>query len=485
MSDQSIIEAIHPGLDIPQYRLFHDAYMGGSYWDANRYLFRHRLEDAQDHDDRIKRSVYMNKAREVVDAHIARLFANDWQVTTADGGAVDETIMTDADRAGTGFWEFVQSATTWADILRFVLVVVDVPSAPDAPASLESAIAAGVRPYLSWHAPQSLVNFQLGPDGKFKWAVIGEEVDESEIIIKDGLPFASAKPVRQRRLWTPEYWVTYRETNNRWERYADGEHPVGMVPIVPLRLFQGPGNFLSSLSRLEDIAPLQVALFNLYSLLYEILHQQTFGQLVIQADPADLVRGAGENETPKSVLRGFGATRAMLMPKDSTIPPQYISPPGHNVLSLQSEIKETQARIDELGTNDAGQRGETPGESGLAKLIGWQSTEAVLKHNFRNIADAFEMALHISDRWLGRDTEYTIQQPTRFGFADPYVLLQYTDAQLRLYTDKALRARIYLRAIQEHFPEIKADEASAIAERQANESTAGDPFAMPQQGGEF
>jgi hypothetical protein len=376
------------------------SFLGGRAYLDGRNLYTHRLEHPSDAARRLSRSYYQNHCRNVVERTTALLFAGGFTVAPEP----PPYLLTDADRRGADLAQVMRRAATLSSIHGHVFILVDVPRADgDGPRTRREELALGLRPYLELVSPTEVVNWDVDDGGRLVWALVRERAGHSDVI---GGP--SVRRVGEARtvyrLWTPTAWFLYEKPAERpaesWVLADSAEHGLGVVPLAVVRHRDLDGG-IGGASLLRDIAVLNREVYNLASLLQEVLYRQTFGQLVAQGSAEEYV---GEDET----LAKLGTSSIFLYPVGREAP-RYISPEPANAEMLQSQIDRLVAEIYRLaGLQVPEVDAPRAPESGLARAYRFLDTSGTIRDKAAAVGDAFEQALWLASLWEGREREYRI-----------------------------------------------------------------------------
>lgn len=164
---------------LPDWVVYLNAYEGGRNWTANaHYLFSHQREAAEDRAFRLKRAVYYNYARTIVDLFTSHLFRRD--VARESDGPLYGRFLENADGRGASMNSFVRSRVApMALALGMAYVVVDKPAATAEYSTLAEEIEDGNLPYCTLVLPQDVVNWREDRRGALEWIVIREAAPDS------------------------------------------------------------------------------------------------------------------------------------------------------------------------------------------------------------------------------------------------------------------------------------------------------------------
>jgi hypothetical protein len=160
---------------------------------------------------------------------------------------------------------------------------------------------------------------------------------------------------------------------------------------------------MTGFSLLNDIAYVNRALFNWFSLLDEILYRQTFSQLVMPEDPKSPI-----NDKALGTARGLG------FPPDSKHAPHFISSDASQARALMDQIERGVEEIYRLATL-RGAIGVKEESSGVARSYDFMITNNTLSNKALNMEEAETKALRFWARWQGiEEPGHVVEYPSEF-----------------------------------------------------------------------
>jgi hypothetical protein len=286
------------------------------------------------------------------------------------------------------------------------------------------------------------LNWSLDASGSFAWCLVRERGDGASIESAAG---AESRTSTVHRLWTREEWIAI---DARGEEIGRGDNPFSVVPFVPLR-FRATDDAVVGESLLASIVDVNREIFNLGSLLSEILYRQTFSQLVAE--------GSAHEYGDEGDIARLGTSSIFLYPEGRRAP-EFISPD-----SAQAELlmKRIDALIDEvyrLACLTRGSVREGAMASGISKAFDFLDTNQALADAGAQVAAAFERALAIaSPGWSGR-----IRFPGDFGVEQAGTLLDETKRALGLDIGPLFRQRLLERLARASLRELPADQREDV-----------------------
>jgi len=417
---KQLVERPHPKYErlAPFWDLALASYRGGREYLDSGNLWSHRLENQPDHSRRMARSYFLNYCAPVVDTYVAFLFREDPVIEPAERlGA----LLSDADRQGTGLVQFMKRCTAQAAIFGYVMVGVDRPKAENTPMTAADEAAMGLSQYFVAVTPPDFFNWGTDADGALTFCVIRERNDANPIIGES----ASVSY----RFWTSTDWYLLDKEG----RVLDsGSNPYGRVPFVPCKFKDTePGPVGTSL--LANIAYVNREIYNLCSLLQEILYRQTFSQLVAE--------GSAEEYGRNGDLTTLSTSSIFLYPEGRN-PPQYISPDATQAQLLADEISRKIDEIYRLACLSRGTAREGQLASGISKAFDFLDTNQALADVASNVARSFESIFRIAmPGWGGK-----IRFLSDFGVLRADDLVDRTDRILKMPIGPEFR-RIMLRRL--------------------------------------
>ena len=389
------------------WQFFMQSYIGGRQYLDGSNMFGHRLEHRSDAARRLERSFYLNHCRNVVDITTALLFAKGFEIQPAP----PEYLVSDADRRGNDLTQLLRRTSTLSSIYGHVFISVDVPRIDgDSPQSRRDELLMGIRPYFNLISPFDMLNWETDEGGSLIWCLTSEEIGRD--VVEGGRHVVRHNDSQKAyRLWTQDAWYLYVRKQGEWKLADHGEHGLGVVPIVVAKHRDFDGGLCGE-SMLRDTAVINREIYNLSSLLQEILYRQTFGQLVAQGSADEYV---GDEES----LAILGTSSIFLYP-DGRDAPSYISPNAANaeiVLTQIDRMVQEIYRISNLQPPDWLEPRRAP-ESGVARAYRFMNTNGALRDKADALSDALERALWIASLWEGEEREYTVTFPEQLGPSD-------------------------------------------------------------------
>lgn len=441
----------HPLYDAHQqsWLLYRDSYIGGTRYIENRaYLFKHFREDQGDYADRLRRAVYPNFCRRVIDTYNAFIFREPISRVPHGDDAAFKAFESDADLRGTSLTQFMsEEVQKPASIYGHVVVLVDLPSTDVAPATRLDDAKLGMRPYVTAYSPLDVVDWALDGDGDYTYVRFREEAGDESTWDAD-----RKEPRCIYRTWTQTEWLIHDDTG---ALLRSGTHDLGVVPAVRVPILPDMDCPELGQSILADIALLNRAVYNYRSLLDEFLYRQCFNILGIPTT------GSMTKEKIEEWLKEFGTTRGFFY--DGTgAPPSYVSPPVSPAEFLLKTMETTAQEIVELAKlQDRSATQKTA--SGIARAYEFQESNSAFTKIARNLQASEEKIIWLFYRWKDatvrpNEVPVAVEYPTDFNLRTLAEEIDDALALLTMQISPTFNAEIRKRVAEQALPE--ADDAT-------------------------
>lgn len=391
MNKKSIIETRHPVYSrmLNEWNFYLLSYKGGiEYIEANN-LFSHRLEHksskTNDYLERKRRSYYLNYCKPIVDLYTSYLFKEPVEIQPIERFS---HLLVDADRKGTGLSELIKQVATLSSIFGHIWVGVDMPKD-------------GGRPYLVLVYPQNFLNWETDDNGNLTWCLVREPFGKNEIALDNGKVLFIDNKSWIYKLWTKDEWFVL---DSKGDVLESASHGYGCVPFVCVKHREIQGEMYGE-SLISDIAYVNRELYNLCSLLQEILARQTFSQLIAQ----------GSVEEYGDVAK-LGTSSIFLYPEGKN-PPQYISPATSQAELLIEAIDRMIMEIYRIANLKRGSITEPTEQSGISKAFDFLDTQQALSDKAFQIEQGMRRVLQLYERvWMKREpSDVTVKLTRNFG----------------------------------------------------------------------
>lgn len=327
------------------------------------YLRRFPREHIDTYNRRIASSTYENHVAPIVDVYNGHLTRRPPQRSTTV--AAVSAWWERADAAGRDVQTFVEDGLKRAQLYGWSACLFDRPAGEFARAEVSTVG--------QWLEPEEVLDWQHGRDGALDWVRLGTERCERE-------PVTGAKAeVYDYTIWTRTEWarVVLREAGERYTvDLVDGaEHGLGRVPIAVLYWQRPLSRCLYGISQVNDVVPLNLALFNRRSELTHHLRSAVFALLCVNSD---------DDKVFQSLKVG---TNNGLRYAVGTDAPSFIAPPADVAATLANECDGLKSSIYEAAKIERPRASASGGDvaSGVARAYDFAATEAALLSAVTNL----------------------------------------------------------------------------------------------------
>jgi hypothetical protein len=317
-----VLEPVHRALPLRRRRLRRfvrgtDREDANSTNDIPSYLFGHIREENDQYLDRHDRAFHIPIFRTIVDIYVSATLRRG-PTRTRDKKPIppDEepwkAFRENCDLVGTNIDPYMRQALTLALVYGKIFAITDMPAMPEGDQKLSKQKAAelGIRPYTYLVSPLDVVDWSLDEFGRLNWLVIREDRDDGR------QPGDEVKRARsQFKVWTKDKWFLYQSdqepsimlggnfVEEGFKVVKSGDNKLKRVParILFARRSRDRRRSLEADSMLADLVPIDLGIFNRFSLLDEQLYGQAFSQLAVP-----LGHGQQTPEVTTGVERVFG-----------------------------------------------------------------------------------------------------------------------------------------------------------------------------------
>lgn len=398
------------------------AYQGGTEY-AKECIQKHVREDKDEHADRAARAFPVSACTQVVDVRTSYLVRALRDPEGAD--ALGPEWLSDVDMRGNDFRAFYSRAVTAAAVFGLAWIGVDQPRADapmDRPRTVADDMRDEVRPYLQLYDPRAVIRWGVDWRGRLEYAMIRQDAADGGLQFSGDAPAVASKTSETYILWTRTEWIRLDKSGGVMER---GEHPLGYVPLVPLRFAAPMDDCVMGPSLLAAIEPLNRSLIETWSLIDELCHVQVHSTLVIPEDTIhtlmslraqNTAAGAATPTAPTQVSVLLGPRRIIPFSGDKL--PSYISPDASQLGALYEAVDRKMREILRHASLLRGAAVDDRGNaaaSGVSKAFDFLDTNQALANQGQCAADALEFALWLAGRWRGVDADVKIAVPSDFG----------------------------------------------------------------------
>lgn len=375
----------------------------------------------------------------------------------------------DVDGAGTHINDWMKTTSRLAEVFGFVGVVVDMPPPPTTPEGEEIEVATeqqredtGLFPYLTRVFPSSLSNWAVDDQGRLLWLRYREDPPPQA----DPLSEVKRSKSSYYRTWTKDHWFLHEVSGTTASLVAEGDHPVGRVPVVFVYSKRSLKNPLIGVSALASISQINVGLLNWCSLIDEHLYQKCLSILTIKKRLEDTEEVTIGNN---NVLEFEG-----------DIAPSFIAPPAEPeqfILEMIRKAIEEIYRIARLGGALGLQSKEA--QSGVAYAFEFNETNAMLAEKADNLEQGEKEIHYCVGKWLGKDEELleniVIDYPEDFGVDDVNAEVGTLQTIQQVMTSKTFKQEVEKRLVKQILPKMDV----ATHQKILAEITLGEPAPPP------
>lgn len=307
----------------------------------------------------------------------------------------------DVDGKGNAIDVFMGEFAVQAKARGSMLLLVDMPR--ELPPTMGEQISQRRLPFWTQILPESVTDYELGDDGKFK------HVEFTGTIEHEGARTDCVWHF-DRAAWRAE--KAENDRNGQRQVLAEGAHGLGECPVL---IFTEHGDF-PAFGPFAAIADLMRRMFNADSELDEIIRSATFPMLTIQVP--DTTTPDQKSAIAKVAAETIGVQNLVI---HSGSTPAWIAPPDGPAKVCADRIAALRAQIDEVSLNVAAPNQR---ESGLAMTMRFAAINAELSRFAGRMEDLERRAWDLSRRWLGMQAAPVIQWQRDYQVADVAVELQ-------------------------------------------------------------
>jgi hypothetical protein len=383
---------VHSRETLRLWRRMEMAWRGGEAF-KRQYLWRHEREDEEDWVQRLRRAVYENHLRDLVNRREAIIFGRRISRSVQSSSLPWAAVSGNIDGNNNSWDAFIRSCFTHSQLFGFAAVLVDIPTAENLTA-MEDELG-NIRPFVRLLHPQRLINWSLADDGSFQWVVVQD----------------NDAPVRK-QLITPETIYTFggssddadRETDGRPRPRSMGDNPSGTVPIVILSDLEAGGESLG-LPSLQSACDLSILYFNQSNWYDQLLYKTNYSTLA--ATPF-----GGSHEEDEMVA---GSGDVFWVPEGGMIP-AWISPDTGPADVFERRLAYMRRRMYELAALDVGHvEDKTRDLSGMAYSVRRLPTEEMAMRLARKLKEFEERLIRTIYQCAGHRVSAQVKYPARYG----------------------------------------------------------------------
>lgn len=364
--------------------LAHGAMRGKSAEDVKKYLFRNDSESDKSYENRVKRAAYINLA-----APVADLFSS---VVTGNIGRSGLWELSDfvpmqknCDRQHNTPDKFFKSIVAQAAPIGAHFVLVDRPSSEVDSVNGADISFLGLTPYFVSIPAESVYSWDYELDGSLSYVML------RGVQMRSSGPMTPFVEVQTRELWTKTGWQRFEaEGGKDFTLVGEGDHPCGVVPIVPF-LFEQSSQ-MTGLSVFDDVAENIVQVFNCWSELDKDLANSSLPWLFIMGIP------------PEDAMEMIRASDSAVVTNQAGADAKYIESSGVSFAAKQAQIDFAIKYI----TNVSLRRTRPDSAAAISaesKREDNRELVALMNDFARNMQDCERQCWQLAGKWLGLSSE--------------------------------------------------------------------------------
>jgi hypothetical protein len=443
------LEQTHPEYDANKenWKRLLDAYYGtGGYANGN-YLDKYDKESKAKYASRKAVSYYPNYVESVIDTYKGHIFKRAPAVT-GDNDVLKEFNNATNIEGTIGIQELMEDAFVIASVCGHSYIVVDKPN--EAVNTRLEQTENKIRPYAFVLTPLAIKNWELDSHNRLKWVVI-----EENTTMPAASPFEKRVKVTRYRVWYQDRWELYevKDKDKDASLIAEGEHKLGMVPIVILynKKKEQLGKTLCGVSRVKFIAALNRRLFNLLSELDDLLRQQTFAILTYPTIDANDLKNVKLGPDRILAFDPSGPAPSFIAPSNTTTDAYE-----KRILAIIQEIMRL-AKLQYTGVEEHQKE-----SSGIALSIKFEQTNSEINNQVKKVESAQVSISELVCLWEEVKCEIVVTYPEYFGFADITTELQNALDAIGLKIGASFNKEYKKKLVRKLLPGEKAEIYEAI-----------------------
>lgn len=416
-----------------EYELLHDAYYGSGMFASGAAVTEHARESTQSIEFRRKIAYYLNYTGPILNASVDPIFKDEIKREYSNSVLFDEFIE-DVDRQGTSLQEFIEQNAIAAKLYGVMYIVVD--NVSEFGSSLAETLANRSMPYLTAVEPKNVASYEFDDNGKLKLFTYTSYLKNADGTIKVHY-----------HTWTPTDW---KITDSDNKVVGQGEHNIGRIPIV---------QWFGRAARKRDILPppeyLSIAktnahVYNLCSLLSQILYNQTFSILTMPVD----------NNGLSDVT--IGTDNLLAYPAEAGKAPSFIAPDKGPAEVLMAQIDKLINEMYRMSGIDS-VIGVQQAKSGVAKQWDFERTNQNLAAFAVRCENAEYDIIELYKLWSGDNIEYLCEYPRDFKVNDvTESLTQAQQAKDLDFKSDTFGSEILKKVIDAYMPNLEPDTKDMI-----------------------
>jgi hypothetical protein len=407
-------EREHPlyGDNLSSWTLYKNSVDGGDEFINDDNLFSHRLEEANDFEERLDRAYYLNFCELIPNLYNCFIFKEKIERPSDE---ILEEFRKDCDGRGTSITDFIKKAGFFAKVYGVVHILIDIPQVTGGKTKINKRLAKEKRiaPYCTLIYPTQLKDWSVDKDGNFNWVLIEMPYN------RDMDPTIERVEETHYKLITKEEWRVEDDNGEEVDFEDDspssGTNDFGFVPMVTLYHKYYEDNKIGK-SLLKDIVYINRAIMNWCSCLDEQVERQTFSQLVVPDDGTL----AEASETGDDPLHKIGTSYIWTFNANSNQPPQFISPNVENLQTVWQIIIDHTKEIFRLGGLVGVSEDLYVSRSGRSAQMGFVSVNAALSDTSYALQQCENAMSKIVYTMLNKNIEEyeDVKYPTTFDIVE-------------------------------------------------------------------
>lgn len=457
----ALSERTHPLYDsnIDNWNLYFDSVKGGDNFINDDNLFSHRLEEAEDFDERLDRSYYLNFCDAIPTIYNSYIFKKEIERPPDDD---IKDFRKNVDGMNTTINEFVKKVGFFASVFGVMHALVDIPDSPKKKLSVKDQREQNIIPYASLVYPSQLKDWSLDSNGDFNWVVI------ESTYYNDADPNVEREENKHYKLITKEEWRIEDEDGNtpKFDEEgleSSGQNTLGFVPMITMYHKDISDDKVGE-SVLKDIVYVNRAIMNWCSCIDEQIERQTFSQLIVP----DMGELSDEEEKGGDPLTNIGTSSIWTFNAESKHPPAFISPDVEHIQLIWRLVVDHIKEIFRMAGLVGSSEDMYVSRSGRAAQMGFLSVNSVLAEKagkYQKFEDELSRLAYLQ---LGKNpSDYVgVKYPTSF---DVQSLSEEIDASFKIMErnlstllNKTMSKNIARRAVPQAPEDIRSQIESEI-----------------------
>lgn len=392
--------------NIGKWDFYFDSSTGGDNILNGQYIETHRLEDAQDHTQRVDRAYFLNFCDAIPSIYNSYIFKE--RIERPPNEAI-KYFRNNVDGRGTSISDFVKRAGYFASIYGVIHAIIDMPQIPkNKSVSQRDVSKGGISPYASLIFPTQLVDWSVDHLGNWRWVVL------EYTYYFDSDPNVEREEKTLYKIITTEEWRIEDEDGAEPDFgeegiESSGPNEFGEIPIITM-YHKNVNDDKIGESLIKDISYINKAILNWCSCIDEQIERQTFSQLVVPDDGSL----AEQDEAGDDPLRKIGTSSYWTFPHDSGQPPQFISPDTANIEVIWNLVMDHIKEIYRIAGLIGGIGDLYASRSGRAAQVGFMGANSALSEKASNYEKFENDISKMAMRKLGKEPTEEAYEPVKY-----------------------------------------------------------------------